>query len=267
MEDGAVRLAHHLRQHVEPAAVGHADADVLDAERAAALDDLLQRRDHGLAAVEAETFRTCELEVAELLEAFGLDQLGEDGALAFAGEADLLVRALDARLHPALLRRIGNVHELDAERLAIGAAQDGEDLAQRAELEAEHLVEEDLAVQVGVAEAVGARIEVLLVVARLEAERIEIGVEMPARPVGADQHQRMDRIARGLLHLGGGELDAGDLRARLDLVGDALLDLAPIAVERGNEFALRPWRPVRLLPRGPAGAGDDARAVVLQALE
>ena len=29
VEDGAVRLAHHLRQHVEPAAVGHADARCL----------------------------------------------------------------------------------------------------------------------------------------------------------------------------------------------------------------------------------------------
>ena len=130
VEDGAVRLAHHLRQHVEPAAVGHADADVFDAERAAALDDLLQRRDHRFAAVEPEALGAGELDVAEFLEALGLDQLVEDRALAFAGEADLLVRPLDALLHPALLRRIGDVHELDAERLAIGAPQDREDLAQ-----------------------------------------------------------------------------------------------------------------------------------------
>ena len=41
---------------------------------------------------------------------------------------------------------IGDVHELDAERLAIGALQDGDDLADGAELEAEHVVEEDRAV-------------------------------------------------------------------------------------------------------------------------
>ena len=34
--------AHHLRQHVEPAAMRHADDDLLHAERAAALDDLLK---------------------------------------------------------------------------------------------------------------------------------------------------------------------------------------------------------------------------------
>src|SRR5713226_4260716 len=193
-----MRLGQNLRQHVEPAAVRHADADVFDAERAAALDDLLERRDHRLGAVEAETLGAGELEIAELLEAFGLDQLVEDGALALAGEADLLVGSFDALLHPALLRRIGNVHELDAERLAIGAAQDGEDLAQAAELEPEHAIEEDLAVVVSLGKAVGARIEILLVPGRLEPERIEIGVEMAARPIGANQHQGADRIARRL---------------------------------------------------------------------
>src|SRR5215212_11511671 len=51
-------FAHHLGEHVETAPVGHAEHDFFDAERAAALDDLLQRRDHRLAAVEAEALGT-----------------------------------------------------------------------------------------------------------------------------------------------------------------------------------------------------------------
>src|SRR3712207_9589003 len=66
-----------------------------------------------------------------------------------SGKGDLLVEPFDALLDPGLLDRIGDVHELDAERLAIGAVEDGDDLADRAELHAEHLVEEDLAVPVG----------------------------------------------------------------------------------------------------------------------
>ena len=54
VEDHPVGLAHHRGQHVEPPAVGHADDDVLHAQGAAALDDLLQRRHRGLGAVEAE---------------------------------------------------------------------------------------------------------------------------------------------------------------------------------------------------------------------
>ena len=267
MEDRAVRLPHHLRQHIEAAAVGHADADVLHAERAAALDDLLQRRDHRLAAVQAEALGTGELQVAEFLEPFGFDQLVEDRALALGGERDFLVGPLDTLLDPALLSRIGDVHELDAERLAVGAAKDRKDLAQCPDFEPENLVEKDRAVHVGVGEAVGARIEVLLVVVWLEAERVEIGVEVPARAVGADQHQGVDRIARGLLDLGAGELDASALGARLQLVADRLFDLVPIAIEGRDEFAARRLRPVRPRPRGPFGALEHIGTIVLQALE
>ena len=51
MEDGAARLGHHLAEHVEAAAMRHPQHDFLQAELAAALDDLLQRRDQRLAAV------------------------------------------------------------------------------------------------------------------------------------------------------------------------------------------------------------------------
>src|ERR1700733_5879816 len=138
-----MRLGHDLGQNAEPAAMRHADDDLAHAKRAAALDDLLERRDHRLAAVEAEPLGAGEFQVAEFLKTFGLDQLVEDGALALAGERDLLVRPFDALLDPALLGAVGNVQKLDAERLAIGAAQDADDLVDGAEFEAQHLVEED----------------------------------------------------------------------------------------------------------------------------
>jgi hypothetical protein len=135
VEEGAVRLAHHLRQHVEAAAMGHAEHDLLHAEVAAALDDLLQRRDQRLAAIEAEALGARVLEVEELLEALRLDELVEDRALALAGEGDLLVRPLDALLEPGLLLGVGDVHELDAKGLAVGPLEDRDDLANGAELE------------------------------------------------------------------------------------------------------------------------------------
>src|SRR5689334_20818652 len=187
MKDGAVRFGHDLRQHAKPAAMRHANDDLAHAERAAALDDLLQRRDHGLAAVEAEALGPGEFHVAELLEAFGFDELVENGALALAREGDFLIRSLDALLDPALLRGIGNVEEFDAKRLTIGSAQDGDDLADGAELEPEHMIEKNPPVEIGFAKTVRARIELCLVLRRLEPERIEIGVEMPARPVGANE--------------------------------------------------------------------------------
>ena len=207
----------------------HADHDLLHAERAAALDDLLERRNHRFAAVEAEAFGAGEFQVAEFLEAFGLDQLVEDGALAGAGEGDFLVGTLDALLDPALLCAVGNVQELDAQRLAIGPPQDGDDLADGAELQAEHLVEKDRAIEVGVAEPVGVRIELAFAVLRLQIKRIEVGVKMPAGAVGANEHQRTHRVARRPFDIGVGKLDALALRLRLDLGADRLADLAPVA--------------------------------------
>ena len=116
VEDDAVRLAHHLAQHVEPAAMGHAESDVFQAKLTAALDDLLERRDHRLGAVEAEALGAGILDVEEILEALGLDQLAEDRALALPRELDFLVRPFDALLNPGLLGRIGNMDEFETDR-------------------------------------------------------------------------------------------------------------------------------------------------------
>src|SRR5947209_2229370 len=99
----------------------HAEDDLFNSERTAALDDLLERGDHRFCPVEAETFGAGELDIAELLESFRFDELRKDRPLTLTGEGDLLVRAFDAFLKPGLLDGIGNVHELDAERLAISA--------------------------------------------------------------------------------------------------------------------------------------------------
>src|SRR6202162_6683374 len=104
MKQRAMRLAHHLCQHIEAAAMRHADDDFLHAEIAAALDDLFQRRDQRFSAVEAESLGAGEFQIAEFLKTFGFDQLVEDRAAALAGEADFLVGPLDALLDPGLLR-------------------------------------------------------------------------------------------------------------------------------------------------------------------
>ena len=72
VEELAIGLAHHIDQHVQAAAMGHAQHDLLHAQLAAALDDLFQRRDGGFAAVQAETLGADEAVGGEFLEAFAL---------------------------------------------------------------------------------------------------------------------------------------------------------------------------------------------------
>ncbi len=129
VEDLAIGLAHHIGEHVQPAAMGHAEHDFLDAQLAAALDDLLERGNGGFAAVQAEALGADEADAGEFLEAFGFDQLVEDRALAFWRERDLLVRPFDAALQPILLLGIVDVHELVADAAAIGALENLHHLA------------------------------------------------------------------------------------------------------------------------------------------
>ncbi len=80
---------------------------------------------------------------------------------------------------------------------AIGALEDVEDLAQRAEFEPERAADKDGAVIVGFGEAVGLGPELGVLAAGDKLERIELGGEMAARPIGADQHAGAQSIARG----------------------------------------------------------------------
>src|SRR6185437_15065084 len=115
VEDDTVRLAHHLAQHIEPAAMRHAESNLFQAKLAAALDDLLERRNHRLRAIEPEALGAGIFDVEEILEALSFDQLAEDRALALPRELDLLVGPLDTLLNPGLLGRIGDVDEFEAD--------------------------------------------------------------------------------------------------------------------------------------------------------
>ena len=254
VEDGAVRLAHDLGEHVQAAAMGHAEHGFLKAEMTAALEDLFQRRDQRFTAVEAETLGALELDVEELLVAFGFDELGEDRLLAFRREGDTLVRTFDAFLDPGLFFRIGDVHEFDAERRAIGALEDLDHLAEGRIFEAEHVVDEDLAIVVGRREAVILGRQLVIVFDRRgDAERIELGVQVAAHAIGADHHDGANGIARRLQHVGCVGRLTGGFGLGLDLGLDDLFDDAPVAIERRDEIAACLKRPVLLAPGSPLG--------------
>ncbi len=268
VEDGAVRLAHDIGEHVEAAAMGHADHDLLHAELAAALDDLLERGNDRFRAVEAEALGARVLHVGELLEVFRLDQLVEDGALALAGEHDLLVAALDALLNPGLLGRRGDVHELDADARAVGAAQNAEDFAHRRHLEAQHLVDEDRAVEVGFGEAIRFGAQFLVDLALGESQGVEVGGEMAHGAIGADEHQGTDTVLDRTERGRGRNLEAGRLGALGDPVPQVALLAAVVAGQRTEKIGVLARRLDGPGPRRPMALGCARRArPVLQARE
>ena len=89
----------------------------------------------------------------------GRGELLQDLPLLVGTRVEETARPLDPALDPALLVRLLDVHELDADRAGIGLAQDLDDHAQGGLLQAQHVIEVELAVEVGVGEAVGAVVE------------------------------------------------------------------------------------------------------------
>jgi hypothetical protein len=268
VEDRPVGLGHDIGQDVQPAAVGHAEDDLLRAQRAAALDDLLHRRDQRLAAVQAETLGAGVFDMQELLEALGLDHLLQDGLAAHLGELDLLAVALDALLQPGFRLRIGQVHELQREGAGIGAPQQRLDLAHGGVFQPQHIVDEDRPIEIGIGEAEEFRVELGMRDPAVEPERVEIGAQVPARAERADVHDRPDRIEHRAAQVGGAD-PALRLGLRLQLPGQSarVRHRVPVAVERGDGVAGLGRGPVRPRPRGPARLVGDVGRLVAQRRE
>jgi hypothetical protein len=85
-EDLARTLADHIGQHVQPAAVRHAQHDLADSLLRRPLDRQVQERDQALAALERKALRAQKLLAHELLEDHRFGQAREDPALLFAGQ-------------------------------------------------------------------------------------------------------------------------------------------------------------------------------------
>ena len=196
-EDRRVGLVHDVGEHVEAAAMRHAQHDLLDPELRAALEDLFQGRDQRFAAVEPEPLGPRIPYMEKLLEGFGFHQPFVNGLLAALGEVGLVVDRLDTVLDPDLLLGGGDVHVFHADGAAIGLAQSLDDLPQGGALETER-VDVDRPVVVGLGEAVALGVELAVRRRLFQLERVEIAIEMAADPVGPDQGQRLDRIPRRL---------------------------------------------------------------------
>ena len=100
-------LAERVDEHVEAAAVRHADDDLLHALAAGALDELVHRGDEALAAFEREALLADVLGVQVALEALGGGQPLEDVELLVGAERRLGADRLEPLLPPALLGRLG----------------------------------------------------------------------------------------------------------------------------------------------------------------
>ena len=123
------RAADDLNHDVQPAAVAHADERLLEPVGGRRLEHLVEERDEARDALEREPLRAGVAAVQDLFE-----QVGADQALEHGRRVDGRNRPLHALLHPAPARRVGDVHELDADRAAVPPARAGRRLSLGREL-------------------------------------------------------------------------------------------------------------------------------------
>ena len=233
MKNLAVRLVHHIGEHVQPPAMGHAEHDVLRAQLTAAFDDLFQRRDHGFAAIYAEALGADKFGCAEPFEGFRLDQLVENRLLAFRREGNAFVGALDPALQPILPLRIVDVHEFVADSAAIGPPQKLHDLARGRGFQPHDTVGEDGPFHVLRPKTVKRGLQLRMILAAFKPQGIEIGFEMADDAIGAHELNGADGILGRNVAVGVAHTPArGTPRERLACIAGKRADQLAVLEDR-----------------------------------
>ncbi len=113
--------------------MSHADHYFMDVGVGAALEQLIEDCECRFAAFEGEAFGTDEAHVEELFKEFSLENTFEDTAASGLIEGSVIDGWLHAVLQPGLLFGVLDVHVLDANLVAIGAAESFESFTQSAD--------------------------------------------------------------------------------------------------------------------------------------
>ena len=184
-EDLAVGLADDVGEHVQPSAVRHPEDDLGDPGVGCGVEHGVEERDRRLGALEAESLLPHVAQVEEGLEGLGGVQPAEDVPLHLWRHR--LGNPLDVVLDPELLLWTLDVHVLHADRVAVGVAQDLEDLRQGEDLAPRQAEGVEGAVEIVRPDPVLLGVEVGADLAWFGLERVEPRDEVAAHPVHVDE--------------------------------------------------------------------------------
>ncbi|MNG77986.1 hypothetical protein D3C79_365490 [compost metagenome] len=195
----------HVDQHVQTAAVSHTQHHFARAVLAGVANHLFQHGHQRIAAFQREAFRSREFSAEIAFQTFRCGQLVQETAFLFVSKAGASRYRFDALLDPAFLFGIGDMHVFRTDRTAVSLLQRSIQVAQLhgffADGERTHVKG---FLEVGVGQIVVSGIEVSNGLLLPQAERIEIGMLMPAETEGVDQLQYLDLFGVGVWIVDGG---------------------------------------------------------------
>ncbi len=195
-------LAQRIDQDVEPPAMRHADHHLLHTRGAGLLDQVVEHRNHGVAALARKPFLPDIFGAEVALERLGGRKTLEDVPAKLGAVGRPRAQRFDPFLDEALLRRIRHVHVFGTERAAVRLLQRGDQVPEahpvRTGVAAFKRTDVELGIHVGLAEPIGLDVEVGDIGPFLALQRVEIRVEHAQRAELADQPQHQDLLVHRL---------------------------------------------------------------------
>ena len=274
-QDLLVRASDDVREHVEPAAVRHADHDLVRARAGAQLDRLVEHRDHHVEALDGELLLPEERAAKVVLHPLDLAEPAEQAHALLVRQRLPVAAGLDRLPEPDALFVVGDVLDLVGHRPAVGLAEPRQRVGERVALDEEaeqrrgnprlqlgrQLRDQPLGLQRRVA-------------GRLRSERVEPCGEVAVHAERLDERHRgrdaadelvVDRGGRGSRRCGSGRRDGGGrgLRDR----GMAVSAVALEPLEQPRQAGIDGEHRLRVLLEERAPLGGDRCGVVEVLLE
>ena len=194
-EDQLVGLLEDVGEHVQPAAVRHAEHQLGDLQPRGLVDQRRQQRDQRVATLQREALLARIPHLQELLERLGGDEPLQDLA-AIAG-VESRPPSLPALAEPVAPGLVGEARVLDGQRAAVGRAQRGHEVAQGAGGAGRERRPVDDAIEIPLPDAALLRPQERML-ARAAAERIEVGGQVSE--LAEDLDERDGGAGRGRGH-------------------------------------------------------------------
>ena len=190
-QDLLVRHADRVREDVEPAAVRHADHDLVGTGRGGKLERLVEHRDQHVEALERELLLAEERAAQVALHPLDLAEARVEPALLVRAERRPEAPRLDRLAQPDALLVVADVLHLVAKRPAVGLREPRQRLGKRLALDVDPQDGgRDPRLQLGRQLRLEPKRVECRVADRLRAERVEARGEVAVHPVGLDERHR-----------------------------------------------------------------------------
>ena len=166
--------------------MGHTDDNFFDSSCGAGFEKGVEDGDEGFASFEGEAFLADIAGVEKSFEGFGGNNFFEDAALLGGGEGGLVAVAFHAIAQPTADAEVHDVHEFDADVVAVGLFEEGENLAKGARTAATEGAGIKNGIEIGLGKAEGGEGEVGVGFWG-EAERVEVGEGVAEGAIGEEE--------------------------------------------------------------------------------